>query len=356
MQTMPLDGKRVLVTGGTGSLGKVLIRRLLTGEMGEPAKVIILSRDEAKQHYMRLEYQRRQSATDEVIYHNFERLLQFRIGDVRDFHSVASAVRAADVVINAAALKQVPTCEYFPFEAVRTNVGGAENIVRVIEEHDLPIETVVGVSTDKACKPVNTMGMTKALQERIFIQGNMRCRGTRFVCVRYGNVLASRGSVIPLFHDQIRAGGPVTITTADMTRFLLSLDEAVDTVFAAIREGRPGETYIPRAPSARITDLADVLIGDRPIQQKIVGIRPGEKIHEILISEDEAYRTIERGQFYAIAPMLPELSTEPLSRPARSSEYSSADGVMSRDALVDMLAERDLMVKDAALQEVELLR
>ena len=162
----------MLVTGGTGSLGKVLVRRLLSGEMGLPAKIIVFSRDEAKQHYMRVEYQNGATAasTDEVIYHNFERLLEFRIGDVRDFPSVASALRDADVVVNAAALKQVPTCEYFPYEAVRTNIGGAENIVRAIQEHRLPVETVVGVSTDKACKPVNVMGMTKAIQERVFIQ------------------------------------------------------------------------------------------------------------------------------------------------------------------------------------------
>ena len=158
-------------------------------------------------------------------------------------------LREVNIVINAAAMKQVPTCEYFPFEAVRTNIEGAENIVRAIQEHSLPVETVVGVSTDKACKPVNTMGLTKAIQERIFVQANMRSPWTRFVCVRYGNVLASRGSVIPLFHEQIKRGGPVTITTSDMTRFLLSLDEAVDTVFAAIREAgraRPSCRARPR--------------------------------------------------------------------------------------------------------------
>src|SRR5918993_1375178 len=238
----PFEGRRILITGGTGSLGKVLIRRLLAGEMGLPAKVIVFSRDEAKQHFMRVEYQNDSPApTDEIIYHNFERLLEFRIGDVREFSSLAAALRDADFVINASALKQVPTCEYFPFEAVRTNIGGAENIVRAIQEHRIPIDTVVGVSTDKACKPVNTMGMTKAIQERIFIQANMRCPGTRFVCVRYGNVLASRGSVIPLFHEQIRRGGPVTITTMEMTRFLLSLDDAVDTIFAAVSSGHPGD-------------------------------------------------------------------------------------------------------------------
>jgi len=284
---MLLDGKCVLITGGTGSLGKALTKRILTKELGTPRKIIIFSRDEAKQHAMRMEYQHRRVATDEVIYHNFEEMLEFRIGDVRDYHSVASAVQGADVIFNAAALKQVPSCEYFPYEAVRTNVEGPENIVRVIRELKVPVETVVGVSTDKACKPVNVMGMTKAIQERIFLSANITCPNTRFVCVRYGNVLASRGSVIPLFHDQIRHGGPVTITTEEMTRFLLSLDHAVDVIFGALCDAKPGETFIPKAPAARVLDIARALIGHRPIEVKMVGIRTGEKIDEILISEEE---------------------------------------------------------------------
>src|SRR5262249_39740655 len=157
-------------------------------------------------------------------------------------------------------LKQVPSCEYFPFEAVRTNIEGPENIVRAIRDYRLPVETVVGISTDKACKPVNVMGMTKALQERIFLAANLGLDTTRFVCVRYGNVLASRGSVIPLFHDQIRAGGPVTITAPEMTRFLLSLEQAVDTILAAVELAAPGETFVPRVPSALVTDIARVLV------------------------------------------------------------------------------------------------
>jgi UDP-glucose 4-epimerase len=353
----PLDGKRLLITGGTGSLGKTLARRVLSGEIGMPAKVIVFSRDEAKQHFMRVEYQNARAATDEIIYHNFERLLEFRIGDVRDFPSIASALRDADIVVNAAAMKQVPTCEYFPFEAVRTNVHGAENIVRAIQEYRLPVATVVGISTDKACKPVNAMGMTKAIQERIFIQGNMRCNGTRFVCVRYGNVLASRGSVIPLFHEQIRKGGPVTITTTAMTRFLLRLDEAVDTVFAAIRTGLPGDTYVPTAPSARVVDIAKALIGDLEIELKIVGIRPGEKIHEIMVSEEEGYRTEQRGSWYAIRPMLPEVRDDRApTAGCLAGEYSSARDVMSYEQTRDLLRSQALMPSDVVTAGSEVLR
>lgn len=350
-----LKDKRVVVTGGTGSLGKVLVRRLLSGEVGLPGQIVVFSRDEAKQHSMRLAFQHMRAATDEVIYHNFEHLLQFRIGDVRDPHSVATALRDADVVFNAAALKQVPSCEYFPFEAVQTNVNGAENIIRVIREQRLPVETVVGVSTDKACKPVNVMGMTKAVQERLFVRANLDIPDTRFVCVRYGNVLASRGSVIPLFHDQIRAGGPVTITTEDMTRFLLSLEQAVDTIFAALDGGERGETYIPRVPSAKVTDVAAALIGDRPVKTLVTGIRPGEKVHEILVSEEEAYRTIGRGDYYVIRPMLPELLKgdkvdNPLGR-----EYSSADNVMTRDEVTELLRGHKLMVGDRFVYEEDML-
>jgi len=351
-----LTNKRVVVTGGTGSLGKVLTRRLLSGEIGEPSKIIVFSRDEAKQHQMRVEYMNRGAVTDEVIYRNFEQLLEFRIGDVRDYDSVVSVLRDADVVFHAAALKQVPACEYFPFEAVRTNVLGPQNVVRAIHEHDLPVETVIGISTDKACKPVNVMGMTKALLERVFMRANLDCRQTRFVCVRYGNVLASRGSVVPLFCEQIRNGGPVTITSSDMTRFLLSLEQAVDTVFAALREAQRGETYIPRVPSARIEDVARALIGTREIGTEVIGIRPGEKLHEILISEEEAHRTTARGDYYVIRPILPELRLSRVSEPLLEQEYSSADDVMSFDATAALLERNGLLTLDDRPPEGELLR
>ena len=351
-----LTDKKILVTGGTGSLGKVLIKRLLTGELGLPQKIIVFSRDEAKQHEMRMSYLNKQAATDEIIFRNFQRMLDFRIGDVRDFHNVAESLRDVDVVFNAAALKQVPTCEYFPYQAVMTNIDGPENIVRAIQELRLPVETVVGISTDKACKPVNVMGMTKSIQERIFIQANMRCPDTRFICVRYGNVLASRGSVIPLFHDQIKNGGPVTITTSDMTRFLLSLDQAVDTIFAAYKEANRGETYIPRVPSARVIDIANALIGDLPIQIIITGIRPGEKLHEILISEEECHRSLERGNYYSISPMLPELNNGEKYVSALNNEYSSADNVMSFDGVREMLHQHQLMLGDRLQEDGEFLR
>ena len=244
---MIFKDKIVLVTGGTGSMGKTFVHRVLGGELGVPKKVIVFSRDEAKQHEMRMTYMHKSVTTDEVIFRNFMNVLEFRIGDVRSYEDVCAAVKSADIVVNAAALKQVPTCEYFPMQALLTNCIGAYNIVRAIEENSYPVDTVIGISTDKACKPVNVMGMTKSLQERIFISANILNPKTRFICVRYGNVLASRGSVIPLFHDQIRNGGPVTVTVPEMTRFLLSLNQAVDTVFTALREARRGETYVPNA-------------------------------------------------------------------------------------------------------------
>ena len=335
---MLLDGKRVLITGGTGSLGQSIVRRLLTGEMGRPGKIVVFSRDEAKQHYMRLSYLNRRAATDEVIYRNSQELLSFHIGDVRDYSSVLGALREVEVVINAAALKQVPTCEYFPFQAVQTNILGPQNVVRAIHENDTPVELVVGISTDKACKPINVMGMTKALQERLFIEGNIRCPRTRFVCARYGNVIASRGSVIPLFLEQIANGGPVTITLKEMTRFLLSLDGAVDTVFAAARAALPGETYVPQVPAARVVDVAEVLIDGRDIPITYTGIRPGEKIHEIMVSEEECYRTIERDGYYVICPMLPELRPEPIEQPALKDEYSSSRITLTHEGLKELLA------------------
>jgi FlaA1/EpsC-like NDP-sugar epimerase len=341
-----LQDKNVLVTGGTGSLGHAVVRRLLSGEMGTPRQITVLSRDEAKQHDMRLSYLHRREATDEIIYRNFQALLRFRIGDMRDYASVAHAVRDAHVVIHAAALKQVPTCEYFPFEAVMTNLVGVQNLIRAIRESGTPVETVVGLSTDKACKPINVMGMTKAVMERMLVEANLGSRQTRFTCVRYGNVIASRGSVVPLFVEQIQHGGPITITLKEMTRFLLSLDQAVDTVFAAIRSGQPGETWVPRAPAALVVDVARALSNGRDVPIVYTGIRPGEKIHEIMVSEEECYRTVARDGYYVILPMLPELRADTATGPLLTREYSSADVTLDVGGLTALLAPQSALLPD----------
>lgn len=341
-------------------MGQTLVRRVLTGELGTPKKVIVFSRDEAKQHAMRMSYLHKLVATDEVIYRNFMNVLEFRIGDIRNYADVCSAVKNADFVVNAAAMKQVPACEYFAAQAVMTNCIGAANIVRALEENDYPVSTVLAVSTDKACKPLNVMGMTKAIQERIIISANILNPHTRFICVRYGNVLASRGSVIPLFHEQIKNGGPVTITVPGMTRFLMNLNHAVDTVFAALREALRGETYIPTAPATNILHLAKALIGDRKIEIIVTGIRPGEKMHEILISEEEAPRCVKRGDYYAIKPMLPELCIGYEEEPAAlTKEFSSADAALDLAGTVALLKKHALMIEDGGgglSQEEELLR
>lgn len=334
-----LDGARVLITGGTGSLGQTLLRRLLGGELGMPEKLIVFSRDEAKQHAMKTSWRHLKRSTDDVWYHNFDELMEFQIGDVRDVDSVRRAVRRCDVVVHAAGMKQVPTCEYFPGQAVATNVVGAENVVRAVELEE-SVHTLVGVSTDKACKPINVMGMTKAIQERLVVGGNLHQQHCRMIAVRYGNVLSSRGSAIPLFKHQIASGGPVTITLPEMTRFLMTLDQAVDTIIAAMLNARRGEIFVPRVPSARIIDVVDTLIADRPIDVITTGIRPGEKIHEILVSEEEAFRTAARHGYYVLAPQLPELADGPFTQ-ALWSEYSSADAIVTGDELERLVALAD---------------
>jgi UDP-glucose 4-epimerase len=334
-----LEGKRILVTGGTGSLGQTLVKRLLRGEMGTPKQITVFSRDEAKQHYMRLEFLHRKTATDDIIYQNSQDLLNFRIGDVRDYSALLAAMRQIDIVFHAAALKQVPSCEYFPFEAVLTNIYGAQNVVRAIRENNLAVEKVVGISTDKACKPINVMGMTKALQERILIEANRDCVKTDYMCVRYGNVIASRGSIVPLFVEQVRNRQPLTITLEEMTRFLLSLDKAVDTVFAAIAHGGRGETFVPQVASAKIADIARALMGENELPLVFTGIRPGEKVHEIMVSEEECFRTTERGGYYVILPVLPELRHEKDFTTVLSGEYSSKDGNISVEDLKKLLAQ-----------------
>ena len=324
----------LLVVGGTGSLGQALVRRLLSGEKGLPRKVIVFSRDEAKQHEMRLDYLHQPFMTDEVILDNFRRRLEFRIGDVRDLLSLRSAMVGVDVVFHAAALKQVPTCEYFPEQALRTNAEGAHWLVEAaLSEKPL---TVVGLSTDKACQPVNVMGMTKALQERMLVAANLRSSRTRFLSVRYGNVLASRGSALPLFQEQVRRGGPLTLTHPDMTRFFLSLDQAVDCIFAAVEGAEPGEIYVPSLPSARLAWIAEALCEPKSIPVVLSGIRPGEKLHEQLVSVEEGYRTFRRGDYLIIQPALPELVRQ-RSQECLNQAYCSSQSPLGREATRQLL-------------------
>ncbi|MEQ8834014.1 MAG: polysaccharide biosynthesis protein [Miltoncostaeaceae bacterium] len=346
MSAPGLDGANVLVTGGTGSLGSALVRRLLADELHRPASVTVFSRDEAKQHDLRVALGTAGADTEEAAYHDLATRLRFRIGSVTDRDALLPALARADVVMHAAALKQVPTCERFPTEAVRTNVDGAHNLVRLIADHRLPVHTVVGVSTDKACEPVNVMGMTKAIQERVLMGGNLEAPDTRFVLTRYGNVMASRGSAIPLFAHQIRAGEPLTLTSSAMTRFLMGIEDAVDMVLATYADARAGETLVPRLPSARIADVIDALLAGRRMPVIITGVRPGEKVHEVLISGEEAGRTGERGGHLAIAPLLPEMRPGTgcgAAPPALSGELSSGDDPMEPDAVRALLDRHGLL-------------
>ena len=333
--TYTLKNKTVLITGGTGSLGTALLGRLLKES---PDKIIIFSRDELKQHNMRLQYLNQYIATDEIIYNHFKELVTFKIGDVRDYHSVINILKNVDIVINTAAIKQVPVAEYNPIEAIKTNVLGVHNIITAISEYNLPVETFIGVSTDKACKPINVYGMTKALMERMVIAANLDSK-TRYILCRYGNVIASRGSVIPLFQEQIKIGKEITLTTKDMTRFMMNLDQAVDTIFFTYMYANDGEIYIPKIKSARIEDVAMSMIGDKKIPIRIIGIRPGEKVHEILVSSEEMVHTSDSNNYYIIHPTLPELYKHNYIK-SNFDEYSSNTDIMNL-VEINLLLERE---------------
>lgn len=288
---MTLNGKTILLTGGTGSFGNQFVSRVLAEY--PDATIRIFSRDELKQSEMQKRF-------------GSERLRYF-IGDVRDRSRMTRAAQGADVFVHAAALKQVTACEYNPFEAVRTNVLGAQHIVDAAI--DAGVQKVVALSTDKACNPVNLYGATKLCAEKLFVQGNAYAAqfDTRLACVRYGNVIGSRGSVVPLFREQAKQGR-LTITDEQMTRFWLTLDQAVDLVFFAIGAMHGGEIFVPKIPSVRVTDLAAAVAPGVPYE--VTGIRPGEKLHETLLTVDEARHTIETDQHYVIAPEHPWWDTD----------------------------------------------
>lgn len=282
--------KTLLITGGTGSFGNAVLNRFLCTDIGE---IRIFSRDEKKQDDMRHEFQVKMPEVAEKI--------SFYIGDVRDLASVKNAMHDVDYIFHAAALKQVPSCEFFPIEAVKTNVLGTENVLTAAIEAG--VKNVVCLSTDKAAYPVNAMGTSKAMMEKVIVAKARTTNTTKICCTRYGNVMCSRGSVIPLWIDQIRNGNPITLTEPTMTRFIMSLDEAVDLVLFAFEHGEPGDILVQKAPACTIQTQAEAvceLFGGKKEDIKVIGIRHGEKMYETLLTNEECAHTIDMGNFYRV--------------------------------------------------------
>jgi len=277
-------GKVLLISGGTGSFGNAVLRRFLTTNIKE---IRIFSRDELKQDDMR------------KLYNNNK--LKFYIGDVRDKNSIDDAMRGVDYVFHAAALKQVPSCEFYPMQAVKTNVVGTENLLN--SAISAGVKKVIALSTDKAVYPINAMGISKAMMERVVVSKGRNVEGTMIACTRYGNVMASRGSVIPLFINQLRNGTPITITDPNMTRFMMSLDQAVDLVLFAFENGKSGDVFVQKAPAATVELLANTLMnlfGYSNHEVKTIGTRHGEKLYETLLTKEEMVKAIDMGEYYRI--------------------------------------------------------
>jgi len=283
---MNFEQQSILVTGGTGSFGNKFVEIVLREH--NPRRLIVFSRDELKQHDMRCRFPDGPGSP-----------MRYFLGDVRDRERLHRAFHAVNVVVHAAALKQVPACEYNPFEAVQTNIIGAKNIIDAAI--DQGVKKVIAISSDKAVNPVNLYGATKLCAEKLFVQGNAYSGSadTRFSCTRYGNVVGSRGSVVPIFREQ-RKRGQLTVTDARMTRFWLTLEQGVRFVIRALGEMHGGEIFVPMIPSMKITDLAEVIAPDCRVEY--IGIRPGEKLHEVLVSDDEARQTVKLDDMYVIRP------------------------------------------------------
>lgn len=283
-------GKTLMITGGTGSFGNAVLNRFLKTDIGE---IRVFSRDEKKQDDMRHEFQAKMPEVAEKI--------KFYIGDVRDLASVKNAMHGVDYIFHAAALKQVPSCEFFPIEAVKTNVLGTENVLTAAIDEG--VETVICLSTDKAAYPVNAMGTSKAMMEKVIVAKSRTTTKTKICCTRYGNVMCSRGSVIPLWIEQIRNGQPITITDGSMTRFIMSLDEAVDLVLFAFEHGESGDILVQKAPACTIKTQAEAvceLFGGDKNNIKTIGIRHGEKMYETLLTNEECAHAIDMGNFYRV--------------------------------------------------------
>lgn len=284
------QNKTLLITGGTGSFGNAVLNRFLTTDIAE---IRVFSRDEKKQDDMRHEFQAKLPEAAGKI--------KFYIGDVRDLASVKSAMVGVDYVFHAAALKQVPSCEFFPMEAVRTNVMGTDNVLTAAIEAG--VESVICLSTDKAAYPINAMGITKALEEKVAVAKSRTSGKTRICCTRYGNVMCSRGSVIPLWIDQIKNGQPITVTEPSMTRFIMSLEEAVDLVLFAFEHGQNGDLFIQKAPACTIQTQAEAvcqLFGGKKEDIRVIGIRHGEKLYETLLTNEECAKAEDMGDFYRV--------------------------------------------------------
>ena len=282
--------KTLMITGGTGSFGNAVLNRFLATDIGE---IRIFSRDEKKQDDMRHEFQAKMPEAAGKI--------KFFIGDVRDLASVKNAMYGVDYIFHAAALKQVPSCEFFPMEAVKTNVMGTDNVLTAAIEAG--VKNVICLSTDKAAYPINSMGMTKAIEEKVAIAKSRMSGKTKICCTRYGNVMCSRGSVIPLWIDQIKSGNPITVTEPNMTRFIMSLEEAVDLVLFAFEHGENGDLLIKKAPACTIQTQAEAvceLFGGKKEDIKVIGIRHGEKMYETLLTNEECAKAIDMGDFYRV--------------------------------------------------------
>ena len=283
-------GKTLMITGGTGSFGNAVLNRFLKTDIGE---IRIFSRDEKKQDDMRHEFQAKMPEVADKI--------KFYIGDVRDLQSVRGAMHGVDYIFHAAALKQVPSCEFFPMEAVRTNVIGTDNVLTAAIEEG--VECVICLSTDKAAYPINAMGITKAIEEKVSVAKSRMSGKTKICCTRYGNVMCSRGSVIPLWIEQIKSGNPITITEGSMTRFIMSLEEAVDLVLFAFEHGENGDLLIQKAPACTIQTQAEAvceLFGGAKEDIKVIGIRHGEKMYETLLTNEECAKAVDMGNFYRV--------------------------------------------------------
>lgn len=282
--------KTLMITGGTGSFGNAVLNRFLTTDIGE---IRIFSRDEKKQDDMRHEYQ--------VKYPEYADKIKFYIGDVRSLESCRSAMNGVDYIFHAAALKQVPSCEFFPMEAVKTNIIGTDNVLTAAIEAG--VESVICLSTDKAAYPINAMGTSKKMEEKVAVAKSRYSGKTKICCTRYGNVMCSRGSVIPLWIDQIRAGNPITVTEPSMTRFIMSLEEAVDLVLFAFENGENGDILVQKAPACTIQTQAEAvceLFGGKKEDIRVIGIRHGEKMYETLLTNEECAHAIDMGKFYRV--------------------------------------------------------